>query len=337
MNISDRSLTLFFSFSGNLSEIENALTVSGSFLSIIGTLIFNIMVMLTFAKMRKSQRKKTSNVLLLNQSFADICLVGPTFMHGLIYSGIQSERVVITFRILFMYSGCISIGSILLTTLDRFAALRYPFFHRTNTTQCKVLMAISFVWLGCIVPPIGESLLRSYNAYKIFVIVMFIIFLACILIILLLLLSSFATFRSSRSMRLRHMTTGSPRRKSEMISAECCKEKRMVKILFAMALSYATTIIPYMIVTLLDVFFEELNVRISQNIICTSYLLYTLSACIDPILTIFIKDDFKQAKNWMLIPKYLWRARDVELQLASIPLQLTTHSDSRSVRSSICL
>lgn len=281
--------------------------------SLISTIFLNSLIVITYILMRRSVKRKVSNVLFLNQGIADWCVAVPSCIIATIYNGESSRQSWIYFKFTFLFTSFISIASVLLITLDRYLAVRYPLRHRRLVTKCKVLIAITIIWVASAVPPIVESLFNisrtHYITYRTFMVIIFTILISCVFIILLLLFYTFSTIRGSIHLRIKILQlTLMSKKKNRLLNTEQNKEKRMVKILFAMVFAYATTILPYIIITFIDLFYDELQIKLSDQLLDIAFLLYTLRASEDPLLTIFIKKDFKNANGWSVLKQYVQRS-----------------------------
>lgn len=292
-------------------NMDKILVMVCSLTSILSTLIFNGIVMLTFIKMKHKKKKKTSNILLLNQSFADAVLIIPTFMHVLLQTRFNSWKIAISYKLSFSYTSFISISSIMLTTLDRFMALKYPVFHKVHVTKTKVSFAIVVVWAVCVVPALVENSFRYNLNYMVFPMIMFSILFSFVSIILFLLFSTFKSIRQSNTARSVFMRSGT--------DSTPTRDNKMVKILFAMALSYSVTIVPYIAVNFLDLQDNELIEEYELDI---SYIVYTLSGCIDPLLTIYIKNDFTETKCFKLPKIHCYSMDQKDLEDETLPVSI---------------
>ena len=120
------------------------------FLEAVLTLLGNIFTIFVFWK-RRAELKRTS-YLLVNLAFADllvtICisfLVGSGIRY-LATNKISVDWVLITNLALDSFCGIASLLSLLLISLERLYAVRWPFRHRTLSTRSYVY-SVGFVWV----------------------------------------------------------------------------------------------------------------------------------------------------------------------------------------------
>ena len=262
------------------------------------SIILNGMVIIAFLKMRKTLRKKPPNVYLVNQAFADLFSVVPHLLITFIYLGSKTEERQKYYKIAFLFSSIIRIGSVMLTTTGRFIAIKYPLHHLRFATKYRVYLSISIIWVISAIPSLICLLVSDFrNVYYILIVTTFASLLMFIFMIFAILFVTFKTIRSSINRRVLDISS-MPRteRNKERLKVEQQKENRVINILLFMVTAYAITIFPCIILVLLASHYSEV-IRWAR----VAYYIFMLSLIIDPLLTVFMKDDFKQAKGWIVL------------------------------------
>ena len=259
--------------------------------------------------MGKPSRGNTSNIFFLNQAIADCTVSVPVMMHVLplnIFQHIWQAELYI-----FTYSVFVSIGSIMINALDRFLSLKKPFHHWRLVTWFRVLLAIISVWSFSMIPVfICIAIKNNEKKFWYCTVATFPIIIVFVIVILLLIFLSSAAINLSISEQSNNIQSQPLSELNEdMVHVEHSKERRMVHIMLAMAFVYAITILPYMIMELINQFDGFMSYAIISISVGATYLLYTVSAIINPLLTLCLKQDFNQ-----ILRKYLWRRRKQELQ-----------------------
>lgn len=280
----------------------------GVIITKITTLVFNAMVIIAYIKMKKQTKNKAANIFLLNQACADLSSILPSMLWSLFAFTTDFHHLDKEYKIFFLFTSFVIIGSILVTTLDRFFHVKSPTLHHKVGGKFQVVVSILVAWILPIIPTVAYTAFVPRNnivdEFK-FARVVFSILLILVCVIVGLLFMTYQILRASVNQRITEIVA-SPisDHKEDNIMKEHSKERRLILILFCMAMAYAATILPHIIVVLVTLHYRQLELHYSivfwQRI---TYMVYTLSATVDPLLTIFLRSDFKRAKYWLLLRK----------------------------------
>ena len=279
---------------------------------IVLILFFNGIVILTFCVMGKPLRGNSSNIFFFNQAIADCTVSAPILMHVLPINILQLWQAELY---IFTYSVFVSIGSIMINVLDRFLTLKKTFRHCRFVTWLGVLKAILGAW-SCPLIPVFMCAVSTNNLDKNWYCTMltFPCMLLIVIIVLVLLFVSLAVIKLSSRKQMNDIQSQPLNESNEdTFHIEYSKERGMVHLMLTMAFVYAITILPYMIIELVNKADLSNPYPISGEAIGATYLLYTLSAVINPLLTLCLKQDFNQA-----LRRYLRRRSNQELQMETV-------------------
>lgn len=271
--------------------------------SILFAIMLNTSVIVVYFKMSKSMKEKSPNIYLASQAFANYSTIVMAIILEFSYLHIAATWVHLLpyYEFTFIYSSFVTIGTIVLTTIDRYSAIRFPFKFLRHVTSCRVFLAIFIVWIVSSVPPFtyGKFVVDHASEVKATA-VTFAILLVLVLFIFITLVMTYSAIRDSMQARLSVITVQESKNNELQLQKERQKERRILKILFCMAMTYAVTMLPIIIVVLMSLHYEQLqldSLTMAQCQLVTSWV-YTLSSITDPLLTIFIKEDFSRAKDW---------------------------------------
>lgn len=207
------------------------------------------------------------------------------------------------------YTVFLALGILVLTSGERFLALRRPFFHRRYVSKNKMIAAIVILYIVAFIPCIfyicftnlrddGEDVGARhfgviYTATRLALVFAGIIFVLAVL---------FFTLRTVQ-VSIRHRTIRSPMdfgkvddaSKERFVLSERRKEKRMMSIFFTMAAVFTLSYLPMAVINSIKLH-QNHAVRYYDMLIAEViiFVLYIASAFVNPLLTLSLKDDFKR-------------------------------------------
>ena len=193
------------------------------------------------------------------------------------------------------YAVCLVACVLLLVTMERFIAIKYPFQHRTHVTTNKLRLAVIITFLLPFIPvtvlctyifPASLSDKSSMTQYQVTIGIIGII---CIIINYTLLVVSYITIKKSIAARIRQLEDNA-NTSHELVLRENKKNLRIFIILLTMCTIYTVTFLP-MIVYYSIRYLLKAKHNIPVTIIV--FNCYYLSSLLNPLITIFYKEDFK--------------------------------------------
>ena len=114
----------------------------------LSILVLNILVVVTYVKVKYLQ--KTKNYFILSLAICDITIgfvPVNSYTIYLVYGYWPLGHTACNFFLIFSYSVCtVSTLTLLTIAFDRFMAVYFPITHRFNYTKCKVIFATFIIW-----------------------------------------------------------------------------------------------------------------------------------------------------------------------------------------------
>ena len=282
-----------FDFIGSVLEVEYHIKI----VIIILILLLNGFVVVIFVKMEKTVKWRTSNILLLNQTMADTTVCIPLMLHVLpqhIQHEIWPHGMAFVWYTIF-----VSVGSVLLNTFDRYVTLKKPLSRLTMNSKMRLLIAILSVWILSALPAVASAIAASSNIddwkvywsiIKTLSIILFLLLLGIVLIIIgLLILSARVLERNVLDVHARWKSFDAPNDENK---------RGMMKLLSAMIIVHAVTTFPWIIVEIIYAICGHRHDAGSTAwstlfvLMGITYILYSLSAVVKPLLTIFLNQDY---------------------------------------------
>lgn len=263
----------------------------------------NITVILVYTLMGK-KRKKVANYLFACTAFSDLFVSGLAwymFMISYINSNVPNfpnfENIAYVTYFLQDYSFVVSLGTVLLSTIDRFISVKRPIKHREITMKPKIKLTIFVVWGVSFVPPIIRLCLSKLNYINLYdekdVIYIYCLHSIILFVILLTYGLLINTFTMVRRIILNPMK-GS-RRTRDHINVMHKRSRRLVKIFIAMTSAYTVTYLP-IIISMILYTSGFLNTMEEYYIVLVTVFadtFYLFSSLINPIITIAFKKDYR--------------------------------------------
>ena len=199
----------------------------------------------------------------------------------------------------YCYSMFLPIVVLLLITLERFAAIKYPLEHHIYFTTRKIVIAVIITFVLSSLPSIAFTIF-TYLSYEQFdysfawkyELTMGFISLIVIIIVYALLLKAYITIRKSIDTRIHSQGTRTDQRARKMIIQDKKKNRRISSILGVMCTIYTVTFLPYITINIYQGFTADSTV-ICDILYDLFVLVYYSSALVNPLITIFYKEDFK--------------------------------------------
>merc|ERR1712226_1339802 len=170
----------------------------GVIVTIVTTLAFNIIIILAYSMMKKQVQLKAANMFLINQAVADLSSVIPSMIWSCFAFGSHFHHLDRSYKILFLFTSFVIIGSLLVTSLDRFFYVKSPLLHHKVGGKFQVMVAILVAWAVPVIPSVTyAAFVDSVQDEFKFAKVVFTILLLLVMIIVILLVLTFMTLRAS--------------------------------------------------------------------------------------------------------------------------------------------
>ena len=311
-------LTMNETVAANNRENEiNAISIFTQRIAIIkifqatGVTCFNIMIIYAYVTMG-GLRRKMGNYLLFVQSFADM-YIGLLMWFELILDYMRSSVYLIQLSLIYIgsleYSVALSLGTLTLCSFERLLYIRNPSVHESGRILRRMVFATIFLWSFSLIAPLTllglmRYKLRYYNSTR--VIVYSCIFDAfCIAIVGLVVVILSVALRNIKKEIGEKMDSLAPRNQLSLydngnqyfIIQQLRKDLRLVKMFILMIFTYVITYLPHMIGRLLYDVGALRHVSSYHHVVLINicHVLYKTSAFINPILTIVMKDDFRDS------------------------------------------
>ena len=143
------------------------------------SLLFNFTVLLLFISIPSYHRMKIPNIMFFIQSITDILVTIPLTLDAIYNNPFAhnspnfSRSFLTALAFFFNYSMFLTVAMLLLVTVERFLAIKFPFHHRTYITINKIVLAVIFTFIVCTIHPIvhviciypssDKSLMKQYD------------------------------------------------------------------------------------------------------------------------------------------------------------------------------
>ena len=263
-------------------------------------------VIVVYLVMKRLHKKTTPNFMLFNQAIVDVIIALYALLSTLpnyFNTWMQERHYNIARIILGDYSIFLALGILVLSSGERSLAIHKPFLHFRNITLCRIFFCILVVWILSFIPcavlifytkPEGHIATNEfYIIYGSFRVGFVIVGIITVLVVL-----CFCYRSVRKSIRDSQRTSSLKKRiKSEdenLLDEENKKELRYITLLIVMSIVYALSYLPMGIFSIVrSVASESLSFFEMLVIEIVVFILYVISAVVDPIFTLFIKDDFK--------------------------------------------
>ena len=287
--------------------------------------------------MKKEQKHKIPNFLLAAQASVDLFIGIQTVMDELAFHGegmIIDKTLEVCMNIFAGYSIFLAVFTLFVSSMERYMATKVPLFHRTRVTRRRMIYATITIWFVALIPaslPIvyyHDFNENKHSRKQLILIDTSIIFTTMFFLYVVLLL----TFRGIKvSMRKREFelqaSTYDEIRCTKLHHIEHQRMIHIFKIFLSMVCVYAVTFLPLAITDLLNIFVYEkekdynpTNAVSIAHIV--SYMIYISGSIYNPLITLMMKDNFKEA-----ITKHIKHVKDRILKKTEVQLTLknTTH------------
>lgn len=207
--------------------------------SIIAFLL-NATVISIFLCMTLHNRHKRSNLIFLWQSFTDLVVTIAMIMDGIFFFAfyktiLMSPHFYSCWWFFFGYSQFLAVNTLLCITIERFVAIRYPMFHRSNTTKKRDTGVLFILYLFSSVPAVIYVLkiwplfISEYKRYHVlsmnYVITMGALSMIIIALVFIFLYVCYATIRSSIIQRIKQNSFRVAARSINSRQAKNCPNK----------------------------------------------------------------------------------------------------------------
>lgn len=286
----------------SLSPTSQTHNIGHIFTGIMTIIVFKIfacnsLVLVIFFKMKKTVRRKVSNLLLVDQAFVDI-LIGATAIPRIVCLEVcimTVYKVTIFFTSYTMY---FAVGILITCTLERYMSVKIPLFHHVHATAGKITCLILFIAVITLAPgfvnlllPVKVTLLRNLHIGE------GICLCGGILLIFALLGATYRSIRYSIQSRITMIKSQAGTKKVaknevDPINRERQKKLKTIKVFLLMSIIYTITIVPHIAGE-----FLLCIIRPSKDVVFLTktivYICYISSSAINPCLTLRYKPDYK--------------------------------------------
>ena len=205
------------------------------------------------------------------------------------------------------YTVVIAVVTLLFISIERFLAINFPFQHRLYVTTTKILVAVVFIFLFSSIPAFVYSthivplyIKSQFSPYFIYFITSGSVIFVLIVIIYFLLIMSYSTIKKSINTKIKQQEerTSILHEQNANIILLDRKHLRIFRILLAMCTIYMVTFVPSAVFKIYYGFAMEDTTN--SHILNASFLvLYYLSSIINPLITLFFKEDYRKTfYNW---------------------------------------
>ena len=295
-------------------EMHTACAIIGVMTAIFSVSL-NTTLIVAFSKMSTKVRSKTSNILLVNQSCADLLTIVPSLIHSLsVYYWIaeqtyQRSLSVITYVISF-FTGPAVLATLILTIVHGSYIINFSGKYSNVFSGCKVVAAIVGMWILSCVPAIVvkvfvvDSSDRPQSEYN-FLVGYFIVVIVVVVLLVVVLVFSCRTHRSLNCVRLLKPSTTSPYEEMEVATGHQT-QRHLITSLFLRIITVVATHVPHIVLSLILLHGDEMNEFLYHvaNWLSMSYVIYTLHPILNSLITIFLVDDFQEARRWITFGKF---------------------------------
>ena len=269
------------------------------------SLLANGAVVVIYLSMKRSQKALVPNFMLLNQAIIDI-ITTVFAMLSTLPNFFDSWKEKKYYNVITLvcgdYSIFLSLGILMLISAERSLALHQPFLHFRIISLCKMFLSVILLWILSFIPCAVMVLFMKvddhvatnefYVIYASFRVGVVIVGITATLVVL---------FISSRTVRKsirdsKRLYSLSKRLKDEDAIRDAennRKEMRLITLLVIMSTVYATFYLPMGVFSIVRniaskslSFFEMVVMEIGL------FILYISSAAVQPMLILFVKDDF---------------------------------------------
>ena len=269
------------------------------------TLLFNMLVIAAYFKMPKSLKKKVPNIMAVNQACADISSIVPslliaTVVYLLLGENTYNAEVHRMYWVFFLYTNYLVVLSLLLSTFDRFINLKFPGNYHRAATERKAIVVILLTWVISAVPPILYKSSIKVDVYSYFTGVFTVLLLLAVIVLILLLVTFKILRREIIEQTELMISLSATEAKEEEQKHHLANERRLVCILLTRTCTYMCTLLPHIILRLVVLHRDALKLHHSVgHWLSLTYLIYSFNGVLDPLLTIFLRQDFHRARSWM--------------------------------------
>ena len=230
-----------------------ALLIFGVLLA-ISTILLNTVTIITYWKSTRLMRKKTHFMIMVLSSNDLTVGISSNVMFLLSLwseysSGItQCHLYAYEFYLLVISSGC-SLMTLVIMSLERYAAIRYPFYHRTKVTKGLLIKCLLFLWIH-----VGFLAIMS----NWFFIILFCVIIPeiCLSIVLLFLIYGriFRTAHRQFSVRVQQV-----RQTASQEQQDFPQNKKLAKSCLIAVLSFSFCYLPLVLIKIIDEFIVSIN------------------------------------------------------------------------------
>ena len=266
-------------------------------------LIFNFIVIVLFCK-RPYIRRKLPNILLFNQALVDLfncAIFCPMYTCNavLYYYGGRTVYIRIVSNTFQQLSYMSSILNLLPLALDRCFAISAPLRHRRFVTRRVVLVSIALVWFVslCIACVYGYIVDQTYirdmhndhlnNFYFAFTVIHLAVF------ILVIIVYAFTYYKSRKAVHhnCRIAVVRDPNCTAEDIRIQ--KEQKLLRMFMAIFVVFFVAFSPGLVFFMLLNFAGMKFTQVMDVVDASSVIGMAVSSVVNPVLTLFMKDDFR--------------------------------------------
>ena len=271
-----------------------------SLLSLICTSIFclNITV-ITLYILKKNLQKKAPNFMLCHLSiigtFNGITFNVVLLIHYNNLFHIVHPTGMRLLQLLGLYTVNLTVTSLLFMALERYIAITKPEFYRSLLSRCSMLVFAITLW---ILPALTLALYLIGDFH--IVVFTFIVLFECIAIVLLL-YRSFIIVRDIIKEKVEEAKRARNLNSIYFIKQNQKRDRRFVKILIGMVVMFILLFLPWATVSLIYNFFQSIRRNSTFTMLANySVVLYLCNALVNPILTLTLKDDYRNVftKFW---------------------------------------
>ena len=266
--------------------------------------LFNFTVTFLFIHFPSTHRAKIPNILFLMQSISDnLVTISMSFisfeLNPFSLNYVLTEHFENLSVFFYGYAMFLPVAVLLLITVERFVAIKYPLEHHTYITIRKIVIAFTFTFILSSLPSIA-FILFTYLSYGQFdnlsslkyEITIGLISVMIVIVVYALLLKAYITIKRSIDTRIHSQGTRTDQRARKMIIQEKKRNRRIFSILVVMCTIYTVTFLPFITINIYHGFTADFT-AICDILYNLSVLLYFSSALINPLITIFFKEDYK--------------------------------------------
>lgn len=276
------------------------------------SLFINSSVIFIFLRMLAYQRHKRSNIIFLWQAVTDLIVTIAMVVDVIFYSSFYNSILMppqffVVWWFFFGYSQILAINTLLLITIERLMAIRYPLHHRFYSTRTKTASALCTTYSISTIPAIVYTtyiwplFMTFYDKFHFlamqYVIIISTLSLMILIVIFVFLIVSYSSIRKSIQKRIRqhYRYVSINKQIKRFIRREQIKHRRIIRILIIVCTIYSVTYLPLTIYRicyypLYDVIPESLHMVLYNSFV----LLYFSSALLNPIVTLCFNLDYRK-------------------------------------------